>query len=100
MIHVIAVLTAKIGHRASLLGAFHSIVDAVRAEPGCIEYQPVIDLPYSSVKFGADTLVVIEKWKDQDALDAHNQGEALRGFMEKAKHLIAQADVHVMQDAH
>jgi quinol monooxygenase YgiN len=44
MIHIIAVLTAKIGHRASLLAAFQSIVPEVRAEPGCIEYQPVIDL--------------------------------------------------------
>jgi quinol monooxygenase YgiN len=99
MIHIIAVLTAKIGHRASLLAAFQSIVPEVRAEPGCIEYQPVIDLAYSPVKFGADTLVVIEKWQDQAALDAHNQAPALTSFLEKAKHLIAQADVHILQDA-
>lgn len=99
MIHIIAVLTAKIGHRASLLAAFQDIVPEVRQEPGCIEYRPVVDLATSSVKFGADTLVVIEKWQDQAALDAHNAGPALGGFMERAKHLIAQADVYLMQDA-
>jgi quinol monooxygenase YgiN len=51
------------------------------------------------VKFGADTLVVIEKWQDQAALDAHNQAPALTSFLDKAKHLIAQADVHILQDA-
>lgn len=100
MIHVIAVLTAKIGHRASLLAALQSVVDDVRAEPGCLEYQPVVDVAYSPVKFGADTLVVIEKWQDQAALDAHNQGEPFKTFMEKAKHLLAQADIYLLQGTH
>lgn len=99
MIHVIAVLTAKIGHRASLLAAFQAIVEEVRQEPGCIEYRPVIDTNTSPVKFGADTLVVIEKWQDQAALDAHAVAPALTGFMEQAKHLIAQADIHLLHDA-
>jgi len=99
MIHVIAILTAKIGHRASLLAAFQEIVPEVRKEPGCLEYRPVIDMATAPVKFGADTLVVIEKWQDQAALDAHNGAPALTGFMERAKHLIAQADVYLMQDA-
>ena len=99
MIHLIAVLTAKIGHRASLLAALNAIVEEVRAEPGCIEYQPLIDLSYSPEKFGANALVVVEKWQDQAALDAHNEGAALKSFMEKAKHLLAQAEIHLMQDA-
>ena len=93
MIHIVAVLTAKIGHRAALLAAFQSIVPAVHEEPGCIEYQAVVDLDTSPVKFGADALVVIEKWQDQAALDAHNEGAALKEFLEKAKHIMAQADV-------
>lgn len=99
MIHVVAVLTAKIGHRAALLSAFRSIVPEVRAEPGCIEYQAVIDLDSSPSKFGADTVVVIEKWADQAALDAHNEGAALKGFQEKAKHVLAQVDVYLLHDA-
>jgi quinol monooxygenase YgiN len=99
MIHIVAVLTAKIGHRGSLLALFQSIVPAVREEPGCIEYQPMIDLPFSPAKFGADTLVVIEKWQDQAALDGHNDGAALKAFLDKAKPLLAQVDVYLLQDA-
>jgi quinol monooxygenase YgiN len=99
MIHIVAVLTAKIGHRAGLQAALDSVVPAVRAEPGCLEYQPVVDADHSPAKFGADTLVVIEKWHDRDALDGHNAGEPLAEFREKAKHLLAQADVYVLQEA-
>jgi quinol monooxygenase YgiN len=99
MIHIVAILTAKIGHRAALLAALDAVVPAVRAEAGCIEYQPAVDVDHSPVKFGADTLVVIEKWRDRDALESHNAGPALAEFREKAKHLMAQADVHVLQEA-
>jgi quinol monooxygenase YgiN len=99
MIHIVAVLTAKNGHRAGLLAAFTAIVPAVRAEPGCIEYQPVVDLDSSAAKFGADAVVVIEKWQDQAALDAHNTGAALQGFLAASKHLLAQADVYLLQGA-
>lgn len=99
MIHIVAILTAKIGHRPSLLAAFQEIVPAVRAEPGCISYQPVVDLATSPVKFGADTLVVIETWKDQASLDAHNEGAALTSFLQKAKALLAQVDIHLLQNA-
>jgi quinol monooxygenase YgiN len=98
MIHVIAVLTAKSGDRASLLAAINAVVDAVRAEPGCIEYRPVIDMSDSGSKFGEDTLVVIETWQDQAALDAHGEAPALKNFLENTKDVLAQADIHLMQD--
>jgi quinol monooxygenase YgiN len=99
MIHIVAVLTAKMGHRAALLAAFKSIVPAVHEEPGCIEYQAVVDIETSPAKFGADAMVVIEKWQDQAALDAHNEAPALKEFQEKAKHILAQVDVYLMQNA-
>ncbi len=99
MIHIVAVLTAKIGHRAALLTAFKSIVPAVRREPGCLEYQAVIDLDHSSAKFGADAIVVIEKWEGQAALDGHNEGDAVKEFREKAKHILAQAEIYLLQNA-
>ena len=99
MIHIVAVLTAKLGHRAALLAAFKSIVPAVHQEPGCIEYQAVVDLDSSPAKFGADAVVVIEKWQDQAALDAHNEGTTLHEFHENVKHILAQADVYLLQNA-
>jgi quinol monooxygenase YgiN len=99
MIHLVAVLTAKMGHRAALLAALNSVVPAVREEPGCIEYQAAIDLDHSPAKFGADAVVVIEKWADQAALDAHNEGPALKEFQEKVRHVLAQADIYLLQNA-
>ncbi len=100
MIHIVAVLTAKSGERPAMMTAFNAIVDAVRAEPGCIEYRPVTDLAHSPAKFGTDALVVIEKWQDQAALDTHNQAEAVNSFRAAAGHLIAQADIYLMQDVY
>jgi quinol monooxygenase YgiN len=98
MIHIVAVLTAKMGHRPALVAAFQSIVPAVREEPGCIEYQAVIDLDTSPAKFGADAMVVIEKWQDQAALDVHNESDTLKGFLEKTKHVLAQAEIYLLRN--
>ena len=43
MIHVVAVITAKPGMRASILQAFRANVPAVKAEQGCIEYGAAVD---------------------------------------------------------
>jgi hypothetical protein len=43
MIRVIALLTAKPGRRDEVLTAHRAVVPAVRAERGCIEYEPVVD---------------------------------------------------------
>jgi quinol monooxygenase YgiN len=99
MIRIVAILTAKIGHRGPLAEVLHAVAPAVRAEPGCLEYQPVVDADHSPVKFGADTLVVIEKWQDKDALESHNAGAPLAEFREKARHLLARADVYVLEEA-
>eukprot|EP01034_Spumella_vulgaris_P016964 gene16964-21634_t len=43
MIHVIAIITAKPGHREEVIGHFKAIVPAVHAEKGCIEYRITVD---------------------------------------------------------
>ena len=74
MIHVIAVITAKLGKRDAILQAFRANARAVRAEKGCIEYGAALDadnaLPIQA-KCGPDTFLVIEKWDSMDALKAH-----------------------------
>ncbi|RYF30852.1 MAG: antibiotic biosynthesis monooxygenase, partial [Comamonadaceae bacterium] len=74
MIHVVAVITAKPGQRAALLEAFAANRANVLAEKGCIEYFATMDaagLPPSKGSFGEDTFVVLEKWEDMAALQAH-----------------------------
>lgn len=100
MIHVLAIVTAKPGQRERILQAFREIVDAVRAEAGCIDYDVVVDHPQSSsgrARFGDDTFVVVEKWASLEALQAHSESGHLKAYAIKVKDLTAHRAVHVLQ---
>ena len=102
MIHVIAIITAKPGKRDEVLGHFRANVPAVRAEQGCIEYGATVDtggMGSFQTKFGADTMVVIEKWESMDHLKAHGASEHMKAYGAKNKDLVANRAVHVLQNA-
>ena len=99
MIHVIAVITAKPGLRNTILDALRANVPAVHAEDGCIEYGAAVDaeaaLPIQT-KYGADTFLVIEKWRDMDALKAHAAAPHMAVYGAKTREHIASRIIHVM----
>src|SRR5690349_17567287 len=99
MIHVIAVITAKPGKRATILEAFRANVPNVRAENGCIEYGAAIDadpaLPVQT-KHGADTFVVIEKWESMDALKAHAAAAHMAAYAAKTREHMAARVIHIL----
>ena len=102
MIHVVAILTAKPGQRETILEAFRANIPAVRAEDGCIEYGPALDaegLGSFQTKFGPDTFVVIEKWRDAAALKAHAAAPHMAAYGAKVKDLIAGRVIHVLSPA-
>ncbi len=99
MIHVLAIITAKPGQRATLLKAFKAIVPAVHAEEGCIEYRPVVDVDGADPAFGSDTFVVVEKWESMATLKAHSVAPHMKAYGEKTKDLVAKRAVHVLTDA-
>ena len=102
MIHVIAIITAKPGQREKILEAFRANIPAVRSEDGCIEYGPAVDaegLGGFQTKFGADTFVVVEKWRDAAALKAHAAAPHMAAYAAKVKELIASRVIHVLQPA-
>lgn len=99
MIHVVAIITTKPGMRAKVLGAFHANIPAVRAEDGCIEYGAAIDaegLGGFQTKFGPDTFVAIEKWRDNDALKAHAAAPHMAAYGAKVKDMLASRVIHVL----
>jgi quinol monooxygenase YgiN len=102
MIHVIAVITAKPGKRAEVLGHFRANVPAVRAEKGCIEYGAAVDadpaLPVQT-KYGPDTFVVVEKWESMDALKAHAAAPHMQAYGAKTKELLASRVIHILSPA-
>ena len=102
MIHVIAIITAKPGQREAILREARANIAAVRAEDGCIEYGPATDaegLGSFQTKFGADTFVVIEKWRDAAALKAHAAAPHMSAYAAKVKDLIASRVIHVLAPA-
>ena len=102
MIHVVAIITARPGQREAILEAFRANMPAVRAEDGCIEYGPATDaegLGAFQTKFGSDTFVVIEKWRDADALKAHAAAPHMTAYAAKVKELIASRVIHVLSPA-
>jgi len=102
MIHVVAIITAKPGQREKILEAFRANMPAVHAEDGCIEYGPAVDadgLGRFQTKFGPDTFVVIEKWRDPGALKAHAASPHMAAYSANVKDLIAGRVVHVLSPA-
>ena len=99
MIHVIAIITTKPNRRSKVLELFKANLPAVRAEAGCIEYGPVIDVDGADPAFGPDTFVVVEKWDSLEALKAHSVAPHMMAYAEKTRDLIAKRAVHVLMPA-
>ncbi len=97
MLHVVAILEAKPGQRDALLAAIHDNLAAVRAEDGCLEYGPTVDHAGSFAPLGADTVVVIEKWADIDALKAHGAAPHMAAFGAKVKDILANRAIHILE---
>ena len=102
MIHVVAHITTKPGMRAEVLQHFRANMPAVHAEDGCIEYVPVVDADgFGSfqTKAGADCFVVIEKWRDADALKAHAAAPHMAAYGAKVKDMLAGRVINIFTGA-
>lgn len=98
MIHVIAMLKAQPGQRHEIVARVQENRAAVLAEEGCIEYRPLVDLADSASGFGPDTLVIVEKWRDEQCLKNHATAPHMQRYAEKVKPYIQQRDVRILQD--
>ena len=102
MIHVLAVITAKPGLRNTILESFRANVPAVLAEDGCIEYGAATDAEGAlgiQTKYGPDTFVVIEKWRDMNALKAHAAAPHMAAYGAKTREHIAGRLIHILTPA-
>jgi len=102
MLHVIAFITTKPGMREAVLREFRANVPAVRAEEGCIEYAPAVDvesLGAFQTEIGPDTFVVIEKWASAEALQAHAVAPHMVAYGAKTRDMIARRVFHVLSPA-
>lgn len=74
MIYLISTAHLRPGTRDACLVHASAIIEASRKEPGCISYDA-----HASVT-DPDRIVLVERWADRAALDAHFQTEHFRAW--------------------
>lgn len=102
MIHVIATIDVRPGKRAEFLAEFHRLVPLVRAEEGCIEYGPTVDVASGAAAQGPireNTAVIVEKWASLEALKAHFQAPHMATYREAVKDLVVNVQLQILQPA-
>ena len=102
MIHVLATIEVKPGQRDAFLAEFKNLVPKVRAEKGCIEYAPTVDVASGlgvQPEVRSDVVVVVEKWTDLSALHAHTHAPHMIEFRSKVKDLQTGLTLHVTHPA-
>lgn len=99
MIHVIAVVETVEGSRDDFLREFHKVLPFVRAEEGCIEYGPVIDLDAEFAEPPRENVVtILEKWEDIHYLKEHLKAPHMLEYRKRVKDLVKGTKVHVMRN--
>ncbi|HET6971859.1 MAG TPA: putative quinol monooxygenase [Phenylobacterium sp.] len=98
-IQVIVLIETVPGERQAVLDAFNRNAVTVRAEAGCIEYAAYADAGGFNppiVPFGADTLVVLERWERVEDLNAHARAPHTRAYQAEVKDRVARRTVHLL----
>ncbi len=101
MINVIATVQVKEGKKEEFINLFKSVVPKVKAEKGCIEYFPYVDLPTGlpPQALNENEVTILEKWESMDALMAHMATPHMAEHMEKEKDLVEKASIKILKEA-
>jgi quinol monooxygenase YgiN len=102
MIHVIATIEVHEGKRDAFLAEFRRIVPLVRAEDGCIEYGPAVDvdagLPVPTA-LRPNVVTIVEKWASLDQLKAHLGAPHMIEYRTRVKDLVQRVSLQVLEPA-
>ena len=100
MIYVIATVEVKPGKREAFLAEFHRNIPNVRAEKGCIEYGPTLDVQSelkAQIPLRDNTVTIVEKWESLQALHAHAQAPHMGVYRERVKDIVAKVTLQVLE---
>jgi len=100
MLHVIATIELVEGARDAFLNEFRAIVPSVRAEAGCLEYGPTIDVASGIAAQGpprSEVVTIVEKWSDLAALKAHLVAPHMQEYRPKVKHLVHSTTLQILE---
>jgi quinol monooxygenase YgiN len=102
MIHVIATIQVRPGRRDDFLTALRRIVPLVRAESGCVEYGPAVDLATpiaAQAPVRDDVVTVVEKWENLNALEAHLAAPHMADYREQVMEIVSGVQIQILEPA-
>jgi quinol monooxygenase YgiN len=100
MIYVVATIELAEGTREAFVAEQRKLLPLVRAEAGCIEYVPTVDVavgdpPKTALR--VNCIVMQEKWETLANLQAHAVAPHMKDFRAKTKHMIVSTKVEVFE---
>ena len=100
MVQVIATIELRPGCRNDFLIRLNENVPKVKAEKGCLAYDPSIDLDSGLPVQGEirpNVVVLIEAWTDLDALHAHLKTPHMAAYREAVKDYVTTVSLQVLK---
>jgi quinol monooxygenase YgiN len=102
MVHVIATIELNQGCKEDYLRILKEVVPKVKAEPGCLAYEPTVDvasgLPVQA-EIRKDVVTIVEAWENLDALFGHLKMPHMASYREATKAYVRNLSVQVLQPA-
>jgi quinol monooxygenase YgiN len=100
MIQVIATIELKPGCREDFLPLLNDNVPKVKAEDGCLAYDPFVDidsgLPVQS-EISDNVVTLVEAWTSLEALQAHLKAPHMAEYREKVKDMVIKVTIQVLK---
>jgi quinol monooxygenase YgiN len=100
LIHVIATIELNAGTRSPFLAELRKIMDKVRAEAGCQEYRPTVDLNSGLALQGpvrSDVVTVVERWKSLEHLQAHLAAPHMVEYRTKVTDFVKSVTLQILE---
>ena len=100
MIQVIATIELKPDCLDEFLAILHENVPKVKAEEGCLAYEPSVDLDSGLPVQGEvrqNTVTLVEAWVNLDALHAHLKTPHMAAYREAVKDYVQDVRLQVLQ---
>ena len=102
MIHVIARIELNEGCKKEFLEIFSRNVPSVKAEEGCLAYEPTVDvdsgLPIQE-ELRDNVVTIIESWESLDHLHQHLKMPHMTAYREAVKDLVKGVSLQVLEPA-
>lgn len=100
MLHVIATVSLVEGGLDAWSRAFGEVRPAVLAEDGCEAYEATVEQPGvlgAQSPLPPDTVVIVERWRDAAALQAHSTAPHMTVYRAAVKPLVKGVAIHVLR---